>query len=60
MIKAYAKINLTLNVLRRLENGYHELEMIMQSVGLHDTVEVEKNDLGIVRVFSNSSKRCCR
>lgn len=56
LIKAYAKINLTLNVLRRLENGYHELEMIMQSVGLHDTVEVEKNDLGIVRVFSNSSK----
>lgn len=56
LIKAYAKINLTLNVLRRLENGYHELEMIMQSVGLHDTVEVEKNDSGNIRVFTDSSK----
>lgn len=56
LINAYAKINLTLNVLRRLESGYHELEMIMQSVGLNDTVEVVKNNLGEVRVFSNSSK----
>ncbi len=56
LIKAYAKINLTLDVLRRLENGYHELEMIMQSVGLCDYVEVEKNNSGSVRMFSNSSK----
>ncbi len=56
LIKAYAKINLTLNVLRRLESGYHELEMIMQSVGLHDTVEVEKNGSGDILIFSDSAK----
>ena len=35
-VKSYAKINLTLDVLRRLENGYHEVEMIMQQILLHD------------------------
>ena len=32
-IKAYAKINLGLDVVRRLENGYHEVKMVMQTVG---------------------------
>ena len=43
-VKAYAKINLMLDILSRLENGYHDLYMIMQSVSLYDTVTVEKND----------------
>ena len=45
--KAYAKINLMLDILSRLDNGYHDLFMIMQSVGIYDTVTVEKsgNDL---------------
>lgn len=33
-IKAYAKINLGLDVVRRLENGYHEVKMVMQTVGM--------------------------
>lgn len=41
-LKAYAKINLMLDILSRLENGYHDLYMIMQSVSLYDTVTVEK------------------
>ncbi len=41
-LKAYAKINLMLDILSRLENGYHDLFMIMQSVSLHDVVTVEK------------------
>lgn len=41
-VKAYAKINLMLDILSRLENGYHDLFMIMQSVGIYDTVTVEK------------------
>lgn len=45
-IKAYAKINLMLDILGRLPNGYHNLWMIMQSVSLHDTVEVKKTDSG--------------
>lgn len=41
-LRAYAKINLMLDILSRLENGYHDLFMIMQSVSLYDTVSVEK------------------
>lgn len=40
-VKSYAKVNLTLDVLRRLENGYHEVEMIMQQILLHDEVNVK-------------------
>ena len=32
--KAYAKINLSLDILRKREDGYHELKMIMQTVSL--------------------------
>ena len=37
-VKAYAKINLGLKVLGKREDGYHELEMIMVNVGLHDVL----------------------
>lgn len=39
-LKSYAKINLSLDVLGLLPNGYHMVEMIMQQVGLHDEVTV--------------------
>jgi len=39
--KAYAKINLHLDVTGVLSNGYHSVAMIMQSIDLHDTVTVE-------------------
>ena len=42
-IKAYAKINLMLDILGRLPNGYHNLWMIMQSVSLYDTIVVRNN-----------------
>ena len=42
-VKVAAKINLMLDILKRLENGYHSLFMIMQSVDLYDTITVEKN-----------------
>ncbi len=45
--KAFAKINLTLDVLGTLENGYHEVLMVMQSVSLYDIVTVSKADQGI-------------
>jgi len=40
-LKARAKINLTLDVLSRRENGYHDVEMIMQQINLFDVVTVE-------------------
>ncbi len=38
--KAYAKINLSLDVLGRYPNGYHQVAMIMQTIGLHDELEL--------------------
>lgn len=40
-IKAPAKINLTLDVLQKLPNGYHELKMIMQTIDLYDELCVQ-------------------
>ncbi|MCI8402782.1 MAG: 4-(cytidine 5'-diphospho)-2-C-methyl-D-erythritol kinase [Lachnospiraceae bacterium] len=37
-VNAYAKINLGLDVLRKREDGYHEVRMIMQTVRLHDRI----------------------
>ena len=39
-LPAYAKLNLTLDILRRREDGYHDLQMVMQSVSLCDDVSV--------------------
>jgi len=43
---AYAKINLTLDILEKREDGYHLLKMIMQSVSLSDRVTVRTEDTG--------------
>jgi len=39
-IMSFGKINLSLNVLSRLESGYHQVEMVMQQIRLHDDVTV--------------------
>ena len=54
-VKAYAKINIMLDILSRLDNGYHDLFMIMQSVSLYDTVSVEKTDSGRIEITCNIS-----
>lgn len=41
-LKAPAKINLGLDVLGRRDNGYHDVRMVMQSIGLYDDVTLEK------------------
>ncbi len=46
-MKAYAKINLGLDVVGRLENGYHEVKMVMQTVGIYDELSFEKTTAGI-------------
>lgn len=45
--RSYAKINLTLDVLGKRDNGYHDVEMIMQTVSLFDLVIVDKTAGGI-------------
>lgn len=41
-IKIPAKVNLALDVLNRLENGYHELDMIMAPVNVFDEMEIRQ------------------
>ena len=53
-LKAYAKINLTLDILARLDDGYHRIESIKQQVGLHDAVNIEPfEDLKILCTNEN-------
>jgi len=41
-VNAFAKINLCLDVLRRKENGYHEVEMVMTNVDIFDVLEIKE------------------
>src|ERR1044072_7359911 len=43
-VKSYAKINWTLDVLFKREDGFHELRTIYQTVSLHDTLTLTKTD----------------
>lgn len=51
--KAYAKINLGLDVLRRMENGYHEVKMIMQTIGLYDQIMIGTQNSHEIHVSTN-------
>ncbi|GAA0785180.1 4-(cytidine 5'-diphospho)-2-C-methyl-D-erythritol kinase [Hathewaya limosa] len=51
ILKAYAKVNLSLDVVGKREDGYHLLRMIMQRIDLYDVIEMEKNNLGTIRIF---------
>lgn len=53
---AYAKINLSLDILGTRPDGYHEVQMLMQSLSLHDTVTLAATDTpGIVMTCSDST-----
>lgn len=56
---AAAKINLMLDILARLDNGYHSLFMLMQSVDLYDTVTVETDDSRKISITSNEEGIPC-
>lgn len=46
-MKAYAKINLSLDVVGKREDGYHLLRMIMQSIDLYDLINIDLKEAGI-------------
>ena len=59
-IRSYAKINLCLNITGKREDGYHELDMIMLPISLHDSLIVSKlnkstDNFVTVDDFSNGS-----
>ena len=49
-VKAYAKVNLFLDITGRLENGYHTLNTVMQQVDIYDTVTVETTGSGYITI----------
>ncbi len=51
--KAYAKINIGLDVLRRREDGYHEVRMIMQTVNICDDLILEKTVQPGISILTN-------
>ncbi len=51
--KAYAKINLTLDVIAKRPDGYHDLQMIMQTVSLHDNIAVRIGTGEGIKTISN-------
>ena len=55
LIKAYAKINLGLDILGRRPDGYHDVRMIMQTITLHDLVEIEETKEPGIRLACDSA-----
>lgn len=51
--KAFAKLNISLDVSRARDDGYHDLKMIMQSVTFCDEVDVNLNESGIFSARTN-------
>ena len=52
-VKALAKINLGLDVVRRREDGYHEVRMVMQTIHLFDRLELTKTNSGAITLTTN-------
>lgn len=57
--KAYAKINLSLDVTGRRPNGYHDVDMVMQAIGLHDVLTFEKSEGEIQIQCTNQPALSC-
>ena len=54
-LKALAKINLGLDVVRRREDGYHEVRMVMQTINLYDRLDIVKKKEPGISIKTNIS-----
>ena len=52
-LKAMAKINLGLDVVRKREDGYHEVRMIMQTIRMYDQIQLTMTDVPGIQVKTN-------
>ncbi len=59
LIKAMGKINLSLDVLRKRDDGYHEVRMIMQTVNLYDELLITQNQNGKIEINCNKKWLPC-
>jgi len=53
-LKSYAKINLYLNIIKRLESGYHNIETIFQTISLYDSICIKKVDQPVIKISCNN------
>ncbi len=51
--RAYAKINLILDILSKREDGYHNIDFLMTTIDLYDEVEIKKSNVDIIEVLNN-------
>lgn len=58
-VKAAAKVNLMLDILKKLDSGYHSLFMVMQSVDLYDIISVDKNNCSKILITCDNDKVPC-
>lgn len=52
-IRAYGKINIGLDVIKKRDDGYHEVKMIMQTVNLFDKLEIYKTNVPKIKISTN-------
>ena len=57
-LKARAKINLGLDVLGKRDNGYHDVRMVMQTVGIYDRLIINKIPEDDIRIVQNQVHTC--
>ncbi len=64
-LRALAKINLGLDILRKREDGYHEVRMIMQTIQMYDVLEMKRvrkpgiSCLSIIPIFRMMNEIWC-
>ena len=60
LVKAYAKVNLSLDVVGKRKDGYHLLKMIMQNIDLYDVLKIDEVKTGIHICCNNRYIPCDR
>ncbi len=53
-LNANAKINLSIDIISKRSDNYHNVEMIMQEIDLHDIITIKKNNINKIRIESNN------
>lgn len=52
-LRAYAKINLSIEIIGKRKDGYHDLSMIMQSIEIYDKITIERNQTKKINLETN-------